>query len=87
MGAGADVAFALTVVEEPESRTIENLVEIADDGANGPDQNPDDNLFVLITPFPPLVIPVFDQRALALLAMMMVLLAGWNLPRSRRQRG
>lgn len=83
VGDGGDVAFAVTVVEEPEERTIENLVVIADDGSNGPDQNPLDNEFLLVTPFPPLQIPLLDQRGLALLALMMLMLAGWNLRRAR----
>jgi uncharacterized repeat protein (TIGR01451 family) len=84
VGDSGDVAFAVTVVEEPESRRILNQVTIADNGSNGPDQNPGDNEFVLSTPFPPLQIPVMDQRGLAAVILMMLLLAGWNL---RRRQG
>lgn len=78
VGAGGDLAFALTIVEEPEDRTVENIVLIADDGSNGPDQNPGDNEFTLVTPFPPLVVPLLDNRALALLALLMMAAAGWH---------
>ena len=83
VGEEAAVEFALTVIEEPEDRNIVNVVGISDDGLNGPDQNPNNNLFELITPFPPLVIPVFDQRGLALLVMLIMLLAGRHLRRSK----
>ncbi len=83
VGDGGDIDFAVTVVEEPQERTIENLVVIADDGSNGPDQNPNDNEFVQVTPFPPLVVPVMDSRGLAVLAMSMVMLALWRLRRRR----
>jgi uncharacterized repeat protein (TIGR01451 family) len=75
VGAIGLLRFAVDVVDVPERRELRNVIEAGDDGTNGPDPRPDDNIDVVITPFVALAIDTLSRGALLLLALL-VLQAG-----------
>lgn len=85
-GAGGSLNFALYVVEEPDIERVVNVVEANDDGSNGPDPNPGNNVDTEVTPFPSKSIPALDVWQLALLALGLFALGLWYYPGGFRPR-
>jgi len=81
-GASGTALFALRVTEIPDSRQIVNVAQINNDGANGQDPTPDNNISVVTNAFPPISIPVMDRTVMQLLILMLLGLGLFQMRRS-----
>ncbi|MEP4484223.1 MAG: hypothetical protein ABJ013_01230 [Halioglobus sp.] len=72
VGTNGAVLFALRVTEIPDSRQVVNVAEINNDGSNGLDPTPGNNIATVINSFPPISIPVMDRMAIQLLILMLL---------------
>ncbi|MEM8548529.1 MAG: hypothetical protein AAGF46_10255, partial [Pseudomonadota bacterium] len=75
--------FAINVVDTPDRREIVNVIEGNDDLTNGTDPTPENNIFVVVTPFPALSIDTMSRGSLALMALLLLYL-GSRQQRARR---
>ncbi|NQY04520.1 MAG: DUF11 domain-containing protein, partial [Halieaceae bacterium] len=76
------LTFAVRVIEKNSNLKLTNVTEARDDGTNGPDPTPDNNIFTLIDSFIVPTIPAVPQLLLWALA---VLLGGWGAHRMRQR--
>ncbi|WP_170287445.1 DUF11 domain-containing protein [Halioglobus maricola] len=84
-GAGGTATFAVTMVTESKAGKIVNVIETNDDGTNGSDPTPGNNIDVLIIEFfDGRGIPVMPRLFLASLLLGLLAVAGSYLSRRRQ---
>ena len=72
LGAGqtGTLKFAVQVVREPKGSTIENVARTNDDGNNGADPTPENNITRLINSFRPTEVPALSALGILLLSLL-----------------
>ncbi|GAB3269792.1 isopeptide-forming domain-containing fimbrial protein [Parahaliea aestuarii] len=86
-GAGGSLTFALRASESPEIGRILNVVEINNDGSNGIDPTPGNNIARVSTPFPVPGIPTLTPWQLLLSALALLALGAHAMRYSATARG
>ncbi len=86
LAAGAEgvVQFAVRIESSAFGQTLRNTVRVRDDGGNGPDPTPDNNVDDVDVRVPvvrPAVIPSMDEGGRLLLVLLVLFAGGWSLRR------
>lgn len=84
VGASGQLAFAVMAVEIPDSQNVTNIAIISNDGSNGVDPTPGNNIAKVVNSFPIPSIPVLNWAWLMLLALSMIGVAGRAQGRSNQ---
>jgi uncharacterized repeat protein (TIGR01451 family) len=84
-GQGGVLQFAVQVVREPRGSKIENVARTNDDGNNGADPTPENNITRLINSFRPKEVPALPTLGIIMLSVLVGLGGAARLRKRRRQ--